>query len=289
LAATRWPRPTGTYTVNLTDWGGSGFSTYYEAIVYSNVNQTTPVGATASYVSCQSTSSPGYTLNTKSADSVISGMLVVSGNPAIAPGGGQSAILTQTDGSHIVTQEVDDQLTASAGAYPMSYTLSSTQYYIYEAIEIEQAACVQSNVKVSPLVDTGVKGTTTPGITAEAKTATPTSSFTPTATMTVTVTPTDSGLLQGVVAGPNISRNGEPVKFMVNLGGSATIQLHLFSLTGEEVFSENIQGNAGLNTLLWLLRNKGQAPVASGLYVYTIQVNNGYEMLTKTGKVLVFH
>jgi len=58
---------------------------------------------------------------------------------------------------------------------------------------------------------------------------------------------------------------------------------------GEQVFSETINGNAGMNTITWLLRNKTQVPVATGLYIFTIQVNNGYETVTKTGKVLVFH
>jgi hypothetical protein len=61
------------------------------------------------------------------------------------------------------------------------------------------------------------------------------------------------------------------------------------SVTVAVVNQESVQGNAGMNTLLWLLKNKGQAPVASGLYVFTIQVNDGYETATKIGKVAVFH
>jgi hypothetical protein len=129
----------------------------------------------------------------------------------------------------------------------------------------------------------------------ETQTITPTSvsggqeTVTPTASNTPTITPTSSGLLQSAVAAPNISKDGEPIKFMINLGGNATVQLNLYSLMGEEVYSDTIYGNAGLNTITWLLRNKTQAPVASGLYIFTIQVNNGSETVTKTGKVLVFH
>jgi hypothetical protein len=112
---------------------------------------------------------------------------------------------------------------------------------------------------------------------------------TPTAPNTLTPTPTSSNLLISAVAGPNISRNGEPVKFMINLGYNASIQLNLYTLMGEEVYSDTIEGNAGLNTITWLLKNKAQSAVATGLYIYAVQVNSGYEITTKTGKVLVFH
>jgi hypothetical protein len=76
---------------------------------------------------------------------------------------------------------------------------------------------------------------------------------------------------------------------MINLGYNASIQLNLYTLMGEEVYSDTTEGNTGMNTITWLLRNKAQSAVASGLYIYSIQVNNGYEITTKTGKVLVFH
>jgi hypothetical protein len=76
---------------------------------------------------------------------------------------------------------------------------------------------------------------------------------------------------------------------MINLGYSASIQLNLYTIMGEEVYSDTIQGNAGLNTINWLMKNKAQTSVASGLYIYAIEVNNGYEKSTTTGKVLVFH
>jgi hypothetical protein len=123
------------------------------------------------------------------------------------------------------------------------------------------------------------------------KTLTPTPSYTPTVTTTNTVTTTSiaSGLLQSAVAGPNISRGSQPIKFMINLGGSAAVQLNLYSLMGQEVYSETIQGNAGLNTITWLLRNKGLEPVVSGLYIYVIKVNNGLQQTSKMGKVIVLH
>jgi hypothetical protein len=44
-----------------------------------------------------------------------------------------------------------------------------------------------------------------------------------------------------------------------------------------------------MNTITWLLKNKAQSSVATGLYIYVIQVNNGYEVSTRTGKLIVFH
>jgi hypothetical protein len=120
-------------------------------------------------------------------------------------------------------------------------------------------------------------------------TFTPTSTITPVETSTVTSTPTSSILLQSAVAAPNISRNGQPINFMINLGFSSSIQLNLYTILGEEVHSDTIQGNAGLNNITWQLKNKAQSSVATGLYIYTIQVNTGYETSTTTGKVLVFH
>ena len=118
---------------------------------------------------------------------------------------------------------------------------------------------------------------------------TSTATITPTETVTITSTSTSSTLLLSAVAAPNISKNGEPINFMINLGYSASIQLNLYTIMGEEVYSDTIQGNAGLNTINWLMKNKAQTSVASGLYIYAIEVNNGYEKSTTTGKVLVFH
>jgi len=76
---------------------------------------------------------------------------------------------------------------------------------------------------------------------------------------------------------------------MINLGSNATVHLNLYSLTGGGVFSEAIDGNAGMNIITWLLKNSAQANVASGIYIFKIQVNDGSTTVTKTGKVLVLH
>lgn len=111
--------------------------------------------------------------------------------------------------------------------------------------------------------------------------------FTPTPTPSPAFAP--SGLVQSVVAAPNLSRNGSPIQFRVSLGHSASIQISLFSLTGELVNQLNATGSAGLNTLTWALDNRSHSSVASGLYVYLLRVDDGVESKVQTGKVVILH
>lgn len=98
-----------------------------------------------------------------------------------------------------------------------------------------------------------------------------------------------NGLIASAVAAPNISDGGLPVKFMVKLNHSAKVVLSLYTLVGEEVFSDTIQGTVGENTLLWELKNNSGSSVASGLYIYTLQVEDGSQKETRIGKVVVIH
>jgi len=119
---------------------------------------------------------------------------------------------------------------------------------------------------------------------------TPTSTPTQTPTFTASPSPTPTpfnGLLASAVAAPNISRNGEPVKFLVDLGRSAQVHLMLFSLSGEEIYQSTVEGQAGVNNLVWQVENSANEAVASGLYVYHLQINDGQTSEEKTGKVVV--
>lgn len=103
-------------------------------------------------------------------------------------------------------------------------------------------------------------------------------------------TPTPSGIPNrgtgfSVVAAPNVSRDGEPVRFQVALPQTAPIELDLFSLTGEKVAVMQTQGQAGSNTLTWDLMNGQGNKVASGLYIYVLRAGS----LAQTGKVVVIH
>jgi hypothetical protein len=115
-----------------------------------------------------------------------------------------------------------------------------------------------------------------------------TSTQTPSPTLTLPPTPVlDRNPLPSVVAAPNISRDEEPIKFLVNLAQPAQIVLTLYSLSGEKVFNESAQGTAGLNSLVWDLTNNQNQPVASGLYIYVLQMVGGGKTENHLGKVVV--
>jgi len=105
-----------------------------------------------------------------------------------------------------------------------------------------------------------------------------------TSTFTPTATPPFSTLAQ---AAPNVSRNGEPVKFRVNLQQPAQIHLALFTLLGELVYETNFDGKTGLNASTWGLQNNSGSHVASGLYIYIIQARNAAGSLSQSGKVVI--
>ena len=119
-------------------------------------------------------------------------------------------------------------------------------------------------------------------------------SFTPTPipTDTVTPSPTPTAIpedLVSVLAIPNISTDGEPIRFQVELGQEARIELILYNVSGEKVYETKTTGTVGLNSLLWNLNNGTRADVASGLYLYAIEVSNRSFDYHKTGKVIVLH
>ncbi|HTC20975.1 MAG TPA: hypothetical protein VK859_09015, partial [bacterium] len=111
-----------------------------------------------------------------------------------------------------------------------------------------------------------------------------------TPTSTPTASPTvGNGLLQAVVAEPNISREGKPIKLVVNLSEPAKINLTIVSLAGEVIYRDSLDGETGTNSLPWQLENQIHDTVASGLYIYLLQVNSRTSVATKTGKVVVLH
>ncbi len=107
-----------------------------------------------------------------------------------------------------------------------------------------------------------------------------------TPTFTPTATPPFSTLAQ---AAPNVSRNGEPVKFRVNLQQPAQIHLTLFTLLGERVYETNFEGKARAELSTWGLQNNNGSTVSSGLYLYVIQARNAAGTLSQSGKVAVLH
>lgn len=141
---------------------------------------------------------------------------------------------------------------------------------------VPSMSLASSNLKKAGLVE-GNTYTPTP---------TPTSTPTPSPTLTFSPTPVNNQL---VVVAPNISKDGEPVKFMVNLEKPSQIKLSLFNLVGEQVYQASIPGESGTNTLLWQVQNQKNEPVASGLYIYVVSFDNGSGVVNKVGKVAVLH
>jgi hypothetical protein len=106
----------------------------------------------------------------------------------------------------------------------------------------------------------------------------------------VTDTPTTSfETAERIVPAPNLSRNGEPIRFRVTLDQPSKISLTLFSLAGERIYSADTQGPAGLNTLIWGLTNLQSQTVASGLYLYQVTIDDGLRKFDRIGKVVVLH
>jgi Pro-kumamolisin, activation domain len=119
-------------------------------------------------------------------------------------------------------------------------------------------------------------------------TSTPSPTITPTSTETVTATATPGKKLL-LAAIPNISSNGQPIRFQVPLDGPAQVQLRLYTILGELVYQADIQGGAGINNLLWKVQNQSGSPVASGLYLYMIRENGDSGTVTQKGQVVVLH
>jgi hypothetical protein len=121
------------------------------------------------------------------------------------------------------------------------------------------------------------------------KTMTLTPTLTVTATKTVSATPTADTLVKSIIAAPNVSRNGLPIQFHINLYQPAQITISLFTVLGEEVYQTTKQGTSGDNQIVWRLRNKAENTVGTGLYICVVQVNNGIGVSAQTSKVVVLH
>ena len=121
------------------------------------------------------------------------------------------------------------------------------------------------------------------------RTTTPTPTPSPTMTPTPTITPTPAIQNVSVVAAPNISRNGQVIQFEVALPKASQVHLALYSISDELVYQTTFQGNTGVNNLAWPLKNQSGNSVASGLYIYTVEANNGTSLVRQTGKLVVMH
>ena len=82
-------------------------------------------------------------------------------------------------------------------------------------------------------------------------------------------------------------RDWEPIKFLVNLTKPARLSLALYTLAREKAYIAEMQGAAGLNTLIWELQNYASQPAAGVLYIYVLQTDSGNQTEKGIGKVVV--
>ena len=98
-----------------------------------------------------------------------------------------------------------------------------------------------------------------------------------------------SSVIKTAVAGPNISKNLQPVKFFVQLNAPAQVVVDIFTPMGQLVASSSFYGNPGMNNWMWDIHNASKQIVSSGLYIYTIHVTSNGNVETKTGKIVIMH
>jgi hypothetical protein len=121
-------------------------------------------------------------------------------------------------------------------------------------------------------------------------TFTPTPTVNPNETMTPTTTPTAtpmSSLVASVFAAPNLS-HGEPVNIHFTLSENARVTLTIFTVMGQQIYSTTVEGAQGVNSLIWDAKSQAKNGVASGIYIYTLQIQgSGGKTITKTGKIAI--
>ena len=96
-------------------------------------------------------------------------------------------------------------------------------------------------------------------------------------------------LIQSAVAAPNISRENQPIDFLLNLASPALVRFSLYSVAGELVFDSQAQEGQGASSLVWNSQNNAHQNVASGLYIYLFKADGAGTEETRIGKVLIIH
>jgi hypothetical protein len=152
------------------------------------------------------------------------------------------------------------------------------------SVTVLQSCGSASSVPTAAPTATPLPPPATPTVTPAPATLTPT----PVLALSPTATPV---VLQakGIRALPNVSKSGQPIQFNVNLTQNAVIRLSLFTPTGELVYQTQVSGEAGANNLTWFLKNRAGIPVASGLYIYVIQITGAEGNSVQRGQVMVLH
>ncbi len=139
----------------------------------------------------------------------------------------------------------------------------------------------EKEIKNSNMVITDIfTATVTPTWTiTQTHTVSPTFTFTP----TFTNTPVDLDMeITGNFPNPAIN----PVKIIIKLTRDARLLLKIYDVSGEIVREIETNGMTGYNVIYWDLRNNSFIPVASGVYLYSIEaIVSDKERIKKQGKI----
>lgn len=82
----------------------------------------------------------------------------------------------------------------------------------------------------------------------------------------------DLPLAAEVKAGPNVSDGKKPIRFFFTLSKPAKVELSIYTLDGTRIFTTMVEGRQGENQLLWQAHNQARQAVASGLYLYDLEI-----------------
>jgi len=251
------PPASNTVTVNASATG----LIYYGAMIYQGVNQAAPIGATYQGIPCNSSKTQSYSIGTVGVNSLISSMIVVTGTPAITSGTGQTQRYTETDGVDY-TMVGDDLQAPTNGSYTLSYSLSSSQYAMFQAVEIEAASCATPTA-TSTFTSTF---TSTPTLTS---TNTPT--FTSTSTNTPVISTPTATSTCGVrfVTEVNGRTSGLGANFSINASGTNTL---LVVQVWDNLNAVNITGTDNGNSMLQY-NNTGYGCAPGGYLNTLVYVN----------------
>jgi len=157
------------------------------------------------------------------------------------------------------------------------------------------------NTGNAPSPTPGLTSTNTPTLTATHAIATVTSTATliPTKTNTPTFTPMNNNptaiavsavsvpLVTSAVIVPHVIHSGKPVKLLLTLVEPAQVQWTISSSSGQQLYQVTVQGQSGLNTLVWQGTNSFNQPVGDGVYSYVIETQVGMAQTTTPGKIFI--
>lgn len=95
-------------------------------------------------------------------------------------------------------------------------------------------------------------------------------------------------VVRGLLCGPNpCNPNNKPVSFQYQLSLAADVRMAVYSISGEEMYSQTISGGqlggqVGFNSITWDGRNRYSEIVPNGVYIaYFIFTNNGNSIKQK--------